>query len=725
MNIEKLISSNKDGLIALYFEKGIGWHSSMDESRLLIPTETDFCRRIEHTRKWCFQHTEGHAFFFPYLVKAGERQIVKARKVTFSLLSADSLGVSIEPEQDYDDIVFSAGDNFNLLEAMNDVVLIAAAQSHEHPSPPTIYVNDAFERMTGYSAAEIIGKTPAEILQGEETEDVAKRNIRDGLKNWQHVNQRLTNYKKNGEKFVVELTISPVVDKTGWYESWISVQRNISQEYSIDNYRRRNELALEAAGIGTWTWNLKNNTIEWDERMYTIYGLAPSGGALQYNDWAAYLDPEDRLRVEKEIALAVEHKLEWESSFRINKISGEPVYVSAKAKLYNNVLDDSWVMVGVNIDRTNEERAKQELDEQKKLALNNAKLASLGEIAAGVAHEINNPLAVISGVAELMEARLVDGKLATDKTIDGFRKIQKACERISTIVHGLRAASSMSDDSIKLKTLDLFAELQQCLPLFTKLYSKHNVEIYLKPFDGHCLVKASSAHIQQILINLMNNAKDALKLQGGGKIELEVVDFNSFWRVKVADNGPGIPDDFKHKIFEPFVTSKGVGDGSGLGLSISHKLANDMDGALSFDSSVEHGALFFLDLQKAKQADNEKLSVLVIDDDTALVDVLEEMFDYADCEVFTAYDGAEAIDAITQGPKFDFIFCDIQMPKMNGLEFIEWLAENKKIKHSLIYILTAEEGNLTPQDYRLIDSVCEKVLRKPLKINQLKSIIRQ
>lgn len=718
-----LLNSTKNQQLHLNFSKDVGW-SYLDGTKLeLNSSEEDVVRRLLHSLDWCLAQQRQHSYHYPLIVEAGESYQIKSREFLFSPLSDNECNLVIEPEKEFSEMVFGSEQDFNLIESIKDAVLITIPQSKENPRPRIIYANKAFERMTGYSSEDVLGKVSADILQGEDSEEDVIAEMAEAIRNWEYSQKRITNYKKNGEKFIVELNISPISDKTGWFSGWLSIQRNMTQKYELENKRKVSELALEAAQIGTWTWNIETNELYWDKRMYQMYDVESCSKGLTYNDWSDSLHPEDKETIEAEIKKSAQEMSDWDSIFRIVKPDGSVAFVSAKAKVNTAECGKAPIMIGVNIDITKEVESQEELEKQKKIAMNAAKLASLGEIAAGVGHEINNPLGIINGINELIEMKMSSGKLTKEYLAESCSKIKDASSRISSILEGLKATSSMSSDSIKLQNVDLVKEIKEALPLLQRLYKKSGVTLDFENVIGNAVVRASRSHLQQVLVNLLNNAKDAVKPQGDGKIAVSVSDNGNFWRLVVADNGPGIPDDLADKIFEPFVSSKKVGEGTGLGLSICNNLANEMKGILTFKTSPENGTQFFLDLPKINKTSENKTNVLVIDDDRILADVFSEMLDTLNCAVVNAYDGKQAIQAINMSRPFDIIFCDIQMPVMNGVEFIKWSLGQEKVASSVIIVVTGEEGHIEPEDRLMIESRCKSVLRKPVKLLQIKDAV--
>jgi C4-dicarboxylate-specific signal transduction histidine kinase len=218
---------------------------------------------------------------------------------------------------------------------------------------------------------------------------------------------------------------------------------------------------------------------------------------------------------------------------------------------------------------------EQKLLKEREFSVQNAKLASLGEMSASIAHEINNPLAVISGMAQLLTKSVSD----VEKTKDRLDRISRSVERISTIVNGLRkfSRSSSSGDKKPHSLLGILTEAAQLVELkSTKFDTKVAMNVVA---DGTIL--CDEVEIEQVIINLMNNAIDAVRDKDERWVAVEVFRVADEIALRVIDSGKGIPKNIADKIFEPFFTTKIVGDGTGLGLSIAKGIVEDHGGTMS------------------------------------------------------------------------------------------------------------------------------------------------
>jgi len=227
-----------------------------------------------------------------------------------------------------------------------------------------------------------------------------------------------------------------------------------------------------------------------------------------------------------------------------------------------------------------------ELDRQKQLLLNASKMATLGEISAGVAHEINNPLAAISAYAFLIEKNYLNQK-DLDKIPLHVSKIGSMVERISKIVSGLKSfARDGSKDPMSYVTLSYFFEDIQDLCAL-KLRSK-NVNLIIDFPAEDLQIYGRTVQLSQVFINLITNSIDAIENNKNRWIKIQIEDLQEKVLFKIIDSGHGIPDHVAEHIMEPFYTTKNLGKGTGLGLSISQGILKDHHGEIYLDKTAQN-----------------------------------------------------------------------------------------------------------------------------------------
>jgi signal transduction histidine kinase len=224
------------------------------------------------------------------------------------------------------------------------------------------------------------------------------------------------------------------------------------------------------------------------------------------------------------------------------------------------------------------------------------KLSSIGLLAAGVAHEVNTPLAVISTYAQML-AKQVAGDEQKSKLLD---KIARQTFRASEIVNSLLNFSRTSTTAFE--DIDLNRVLRETLTLLEHQFQKASINVELELDDAIPLIRGNSGKLQQVFLNLFINARDAM--ESGGRLRVATTPDTVGVRIEVSDSGPGIPRENLARIFDPFFTTKGARKGTGLGLSVSYGIVEEHGGVIEVESKPGEGTVFRLEFPAAKKAVN-------------------------------------------------------------------------------------------------------------------------
>lgn len=240
------------------------------------------------------------------------------------------------------------------------------------------------------------------------------------------------------------------------------------------------------------------------------------------------------------------------------------------------------------------ERTTRELEETQVSLARSEKLASVGRLAAGIAHEIGNPLSAITGLVELVQ----EGDLEPGEEREFLARVRKETERINRIIRDLldfaRAEPPAADTDA---SCDLAEVVEDAVRLVGPQKDLRLVTLERLFEEDTPRASGSASRLAQVVLNLLLNAADAI--DGEGTIRLEVASDGDTVTLVVEDDGPGIPADVREHLFEPFVTTKKSGEGTGLGLAVCHTLVEQMGGTLSADNADEGGARFTVSLRAA------------------------------------------------------------------------------------------------------------------------------
>ena len=323
-----------------------------------------------------------------------------------------------------------------------------------------------------------------------------------------------------------------------------------------------------------------------------IRRILESGNALHGNvstfpvEEQAFLTPQGILSI---VLVPIFVGREWWGFIGFDDCRRERAWSHAEI----DALQTAAAIMGVAIQRR---RAELLIAEQRLKMISSSRLSSLGELAAGVAHEVNNPLAVISLAMEQVQNQVQAGAPDLDTMRNLAAKIRRNIKRIERVVHGLRSLSRDNTDA-PLERKNLCDIVQAPLDLCRTRYGRDGVDIFLDAGNEEIPVECRPTQIAQIIMNLLINAHDAVMDRPIRWIRIEMEDLGEAAQVRVSDSGGGVPQDIQERIFDPFFTTKDIGQGTGIGLSIAKAIAQNHRGDLYLDPNSEN-TCFVLRLPK-------------------------------------------------------------------------------------------------------------------------------
>jgi two-component system cell cycle sensor histidine kinase/response regulator CckA len=460
--------------------------------------------------------------------------------------------------------------------------------------------------------------------------------------------------------------------------SFVDVTEQRARDKAYRESQERLRLALDATGIGLWSWDPQTDEPVWDARLLELHGLSEMPPLDAY--FTRIVHPDDRERLRSGMRRAARVGELAQATYRIIRPDGSVRWLFAFGRLQTST-EGRPLMMGGCTDVTRQH----ELEEQLKQA---QKMEAVGSLTAGIAHNFNNMLAVIIPTLELAE-QLVPA------------------QHLTLIQHASHAATRASELVLELMTYAGQSAATRRVNADLKRVVEAAADICRRTFDAHIALRVeyatpppvlacSPVQIEQVLVNLLLNARDAV-LDANvphGSVTLRVrrarpsdtpgaVDPDgAVVCIDVIDNGAGMSEEVRARIFEPFFTTKGVGRGTGLGLATSYAIVREHGGAISAESEVGRGSCFTVELpitrteEQAPQATPVttdtplKASVLVVDDDVAVRDTLVHVLSAAGLEVLQAYDGESAVAALAARPSIDVVLLDRSMPGGPGERFV-------------------------------------------------------
>ncbi|WP_424968349.1 PAS-domain containing protein [Dinoroseobacter sp. S375] len=322
-------------------------------------------------------------------------------------------------------------------------------------------------------------------------------------------------------------------------------------------------------------------------------------------------------------------------------------------------------------DVTDQLALEEELSQQRETAHQTEKLSALGELLAGVAHELNNPLSVVFGYSQMLQGKIEDPVLSERMDL-----ICQSSERAAKIVRTFLAMARQRPAKTEVCSLNDIIETALEVSSYSLKTSGTVVEVDLDPSAPR--VMGDFDQLAQVFSNLVVNAGHAVRSKGGeGLITLRSRVLGAKVRTEIADNGHGIPQEIQSRIFEPFFTTKDVGEGTGIGLAFSHRIVQSHEGALTLRSKTGAGTQFFVTLPRTKPVLRPVKSVpvalgarriLVVDDEDVVARLIGDMLREEGFSVTCTTDPRAAL-RMAEAEPFDAILSDFKMPEMNGETF--------------------------------------------------------
>ncbi|HZN97568.1 MAG TPA: ATP-binding protein, partial [Gemmatimonadales bacterium] len=446
--------------------------------------------------------------------------------------------------------------------------------------------------------------------------------------------------------------------------------------------------ALDAARMGTWVWSVETNTLIWDENLRQLYGLAPGDPMTNYEQFIARVHPDDRNFVAETVQRVLRDGGELNYEFRTVLPDGRVRWIADQGEVRRN--PDGWpiYLAGVCTDvterRTTEERLRQA-----------HRMESVGRLAGGVAHEANNQMSVVLGAAEFI-LRRPDVPEAVRVDVEFM---QKAAERTAEITSQLLAFSRRQ--ILKPAIFDLNTVISGWEPVLRRLMGADcGVILRLSPDIG--LVRADPGQLEQVLLNLALNARDAMPRGGTITVETFPIDLTAgYLRLKsgttvqpgrysvlaVSDTGHGMDKETLAHVFEPFFTTKGVGQGTGLGLSTVYGIVKQSDGYIWVYSEPGQGTTFKIYLpvragavesppkEPAKLPGQRNECVLVVEDDRMVRLMMKRSLEEAGYRVLDADSAEQALHIVQDKPEISLVLTDLVMPGGGGRELADRIIE--------------------------------------------------
>jgi len=376
-------------------------------------------------------------------------------------------------------------------------------------------------------------------------------------------------------------------------------------------------------------------------------------------------------------------------------------------------------------ERKQAEERENQLQQELYLA---SRLATVGEMSSGIAHEINNPLTGVMGFSQLLMKKDISDDIRKDVDIiyEGAKRIASITERMLTFAHQHKPERTL---------VNINDIIETTLAMRTYEMESSNIKVTTKLSTDIPLTFADAGQLQQVFLNIVLNAEMEMKLaHGKGNLSVRTERIDNTIRVSFKDDGPGIPKKNLDRLFDPFFTTRDPDKGTGLGLSICYTIVNQHGGKIYARSKLGKGATFFVELPIVTQAEQLKMAetatevsktlprarILVVDDEPIVQEFLTEMLGGEGHEVEIIENGDDALERL-KSEDYDVILLDIKLPGMSGIELYEYMQNNLKSSAKKVVFITGDVMGQETMDF--LSRTTAPYIPKPFDTEQLKKDI--
>ena len=607
--------------------------------------------------------------------------------------------------------------------------------------------NDAARRIFGFTAEEALGRTLDLIVPPDAISQVSQLGTRLAHRTG---GERSTNANrtKDGRTILCDWYNTPLIDPDGQIIGIASLVEDITDRKSAEDALKNSEARFRAL------IERAPDAIAVSRAGKYLYANPALARLLDYDSPADLIGhevtdivhPDDRPLLLERIRLRESGETQPAHEYRLLRRDGDVV----TAEVLSMMVDYDGAPAQLAFARDVTERKQMQLR-----LLQADRMVSVGTLAAGVAHEINNPLAYLMANLDVIASRRLPDVLRAVRSLEEESKgnepllatvqeivemidiAREGAERVRAIVRDLKTFSRTDDDRRSL--VDVRRVLDASINMAWNEI-RHRARL-VKDYDEVAPIEANEARLGQVFLNLLLNAAQALPVGHAARNEIRVrvrSETGARVVVEVSDTGAGIPASVIGRIFDPFFTTKPIGLGTGLGLWICQGIVSSIGGAIAVDSAPEgdpHGMRTTFTVTLPARALGAELPaalvesptstrrgrILVIDDELAVGRALRGALG-EEHEVDVAGSGREALDMLHLDDRYDVVLCDLMMPDMTGMDVWEQLRrEGSRIADKIVFVTG---GAFTPRAREFLDSVANIQIEKPFDLPELRALVR-
>jgi two-component system CheB/CheR fusion protein len=579
-------------------------------------------------------------------------------------------------------------------------------------------VNSAFARQTGLE--DVVGKWATQAIPGiqEADPDLFERYGRVARSG---VPERFETYVQAlGDWYDVSVYCSGPDEFVAVFEV---VTKRKQAEAALRESEERLTLAMEKSHTGGWEFDVSDRKAHRTAEHARIFGYEPSDASWTFTSFFDHVVPEDRDRVDRHIKEAIAAQSEWSLECRIRRVDGEIRWVWLAGGPQKCAEGRSIRMAGIVQDITDRKQAERDIRSLEAQVNHLQRLESIGRLAGGVSHDMNNVLAAIMAVGSTMKMRHAGDPVILKEA----ETLLSAATRGRDLVKGLRDFSRKELASAEELDLNLLAR-QEAELLDHTTFKRMLVELDLEP--GLPKVYGEASAISNALMNICLNASDAMA--SGGRITLSTRGLGQgFVELAVQDQGGGMPPEVLAQAMEPFFTTKPAGQGTGLGLSQVYGTMKAHGGTMDIQSKPGEGtrvSLVFppavgvpgsVPAGRAPAGPSRTLRILLVDDEELIRRTVVQVFEVLGHQVHPTAAGLEALERLEAGLEPDLVILDLNMPGMDGTETFSRL---RRLRPDLpVIFATGYIDERIPPILSRFPKV--RILKKPFTIAEIQDVL--
>jgi len=617
----------------------------------------------------------------------------------------------------------------------------------------TTFVTPSVEKVLGFTPEERMLQEVEDQLTPESLQFARQRLFEElsmereqGIQEGKSVLVELDYYHKNGSIVCLQTAVTFIRDEKGTPIGIHGISRDVTElKRTQEALRESAELLAEAqrvARIGNWSHDLRKNKVTWSDELYRIFGIENSDFDGRYESFLTRVHPEDQQLVLQTNARARNEGTPFDFEYRIIHPGGQVRAIREVGHANKDDAGNTIRLFGTAQDITDRKEAEQERERLRNELFQAQKMEAIGTLTGGIAHDFNNLLTIINGYTELV----LSEKTSDDPGYSDLQKVLETGRKGAELVQRLLALSRKGESNPQ--PLDINPTVKNSVALLKRTLPKM-IEIETVLGKDLSMVSADAAQVDQVLMNLCINAKEAMP--EGGKLRIEtknvIVDASdcrlqvaakpgSYVLIEVADTGTGMDAETLDRLFDPFFTTKGwdFKKGTGLSLPVAKGIVEQHGGWITCESEPGKGTTFTVYFPAIEEPPvvrkSESLTelvpgwekILLVDDEEYVRALGKRILERAGYTVITAANGKEALEIYSrEQSNIALVVLDLVMPQMEGKQCLEELL---KI-HPKVKVIVSTGHSLDARERMHLGTAARGFVNKPYKVGQLVQTVKE